>query len=163
MNIIRNIGDRIGGEELQERVLQTAGITCMSSICAYGGTFFFTAYKPLDGVFYLGIVALTSYVAYQALETMKEWVESDRLKYVITSIQLFQIPILLYVLPGSLNQQLTGAAKLEILIATAHFVAVPVFFHLGLEAWKDPCFEKVAPVIAMMLTLSQGLRHYVRV
>ncbi len=163
MNAIKNACNGIVSDEVQERALQTAALTGLASVCAYAGTFFFTAYKPVNGAFYLGSVILVSHVAYQVLEKMKEMVKSDKVKYAITSIQLLQIPVVFYLMPGQLSPSLTSGAKLEIIIATAHFVAVPIFFHLGLEAWKDPTFVKVAPVAAMMLTLTQGLRSYIPV
>lgn len=158
MNAIRSIGSILSNEEVQNHAVKTAGMTSLAAVCAYGGTFFFTAHNPIIGVVYLSSAALTSHVAYQIFEKMKESVESERLKYVITAVQLFQIPVVCYLAPGTLLPQLSNAIKLEIIIATAHFVAIPVFFHIAIKAWENRDF---AFAVSIMLSLANGLRTYI--
>ena len=46
--------------------------TLLASVCAYGGTYFFTRYPPRIGASYFGIVVLVSQVVYRALEELKK-------------------------------------------------------------------------------------------
>ena len=163
MNAIRNVGSYLMSNDMQEHVLKVAGVTALASICAYGGTFFFTSHRPLSGAVYLGSVALISHIAYLVFEQIKDAVDHPKLKYALTTVQLFQIPIVFYFSPGSLIFPLSGSVQLEIIVASAHFVAIPLFFHLGIKAWYDPSFANIAAVAGVMLSLANGLRNYIRI
>lgn len=161
MNIINNIGSVLMNEEVHDFALRATSLTCLASICGYAGTFFFSKFNPKSGAIYLASVALTSQVAYEILEKLKESVESPRLKQVITAVQLLQIPMAFYLLPDLLKLHLSGGAKLEIIVVTAHFVAIPVFFHLAIKAWNEPTLANVAAAVGVMLSLANGLRSYI--
>lgn len=163
MNLIRSVTERITSAEAQENIHNVVGLTTLGSVCAYGGTFFFSSLKPLDGAFYLGSVSLISSVAYLAFGYLKDSVESQRGKLAITAIQLLQIPLAFYFFPGTLAAHLTAAAKLEIIITTAHFVAIPAVVYLGIEAWKAPSFNSIFATTSSMLALTNGLRNFIRV
>ena len=57
MNFIRDFASKMTSEEMQEHALNVAGVTALASVCAYGGTFFFTSHNPVSGALYLGIVS----------------------------------------------------------------------------------------------------------
>lgn len=152
---------KIMSPELKEDVLNVVGLASLASIGGYGGTFFFSTLNPLSGACYLGITSVISHVAYLIFGRMKDAVESPKLKYLITAVQLLQIPLVFYFFPGSLYH-LSAATKLEIIIATAHFLAIPVFFHLGIKAWNEPTLPNIAAATSVMLSLANGLRSYIR-
>jgi hypothetical protein len=159
MNILRNVSSMIKNEELWDLALKTTGTTALASVCAYGGTFFFTNYQPQIAATYFGLVALTSQVAYRVLEKLKDSVEKPLFKHLITVIQLLQIPFSFYFLHNG-SQFLSAAVKLEMIAATAYFVAIPIFFHLGVVAWNDPTETKIIAAVGVMLPLASGLRTY---
>ena len=163
MNLIRNFAGKITSAEAHDTIHNVAGLTTLASVCAYGGTFFFSSLTPLDGVLYLGSVSLISHVAYLIFGNMKDSVESPKLKQMILAVQLLQIPMVFYFFPGTLASHMTAASKLEIIITTAHFVAIPAVFYLGIEAWKAPSFTSIAAATGSMLTLTSGLRNFIRV
>lgn len=162
MNFIRDFASKMTSEEMQEHALNVAGVTALASVCAYGGTFFFTSHNPMSGALYLGIVSLISHVAYLIFENMRGSVDAPKLKYALTAVQLLQIPMVFYFFSGAFSYQLTGASKFEIIIATAHFIAIPVFFDLGIKAWNEPTLPNIAAATGVMLSLVNGLRNYVR-
>ncbi len=161
MNVMRNIGAVLVSEEMQDRALKTVGLTSLAAISAYGGTFFFTRLNPMLGVAYLSTVTLTSHVAYQIFERLKEYVDSPHLKQLLSIIQLTQIPLVFYALSGPVHAHLSQAVKLEIIVATGHFVAIPIFFYLAIEAWQDPTFSKIAAAGSFMVALASGLKTYI--
>lgn len=161
MNVIRNIGAVLVSEDMQNRALKTVGLASLASISAYGGTFFFTRLNPMHGVAYLGTVTLVSYIAYQIFEKVKEYVDSPHLKQLLSTMQLTQIPLVFYALSGPVNLHLTQAIKLEIIVATGYFVAIPIFFHLAIEAWQDPTVSNIAAAASLMVALSSGLKSYI--
>jgi hypothetical protein len=144
---------------IQHDIVKPAGITLLASTCAFGGTFFFTNHHPLVGAAYLGTVALVGQVAYQAMEKIKEIQQSPTVQHLISVIQLLEIPLLFYYLHAG-TRFLPAAVKLEIVAATGYFIAIPLFFHLGIEAWKDPSPANISSTIGVMLALSSGLRGY---
>ncbi len=164
MNIIRNIVSELGyvrDDAWQQSALKVTGGVLLSAVCAYGGTHFFTTHHPLLGAAYFASVALISQVAYRALEKLKDTVDKPLARHVITVIQLLQIPYFFYALHAGMAQRLSASAKLEIIIATAHFAAIPVFCHLAIVAWNDPTVEHITAAIGVMLPLAGGLRSYV--
>lgn len=161
MNTIRNIGAALTSDAMQDCLLKTAGLTSLVSICAYGGTFFFTRHNPVHGAAYLSVVALTSLVAYQIFEKMKEYVDSPTVKDIIKAVQFLQIPLVFYALPGPFNLHLENAVKLEMVIVTAYFVAIPMFFHFAIEVWNDPTLPNLFAASGIMLSLANGLKSYV--
>jgi len=146
-------------DQFQHFASKTAGITVLASVCAYGGTFFFTSHPPITGAMYFGTVALIGQVAYQALVNLKECFENQTIKHLINVIQLLEIPFFFYFLHGG-SQFLTAAIKLEIVAATAYFTAIPLFFHLGIETWNDPSAANIAMTMGVMMPLASGLRAY---
>jgi len=158
---LTSIYNQITSEDSKQFAFQTVGAASLAAVCGYGGTFFFTALNPVSAATYFAVVALTSHVAYQALEKLKESVEAPRLKQVITAVQLLQFSILFYFFHG-LSGAATGAAKLEMITATAYFVAIPVFFHLAIEAWKDPTLANIGVAVGVMLPLVSGLGGYAK-
>lgn len=161
-NVIGNMISELryqSDEMWQESVLKITGGTLLASVCAYGGTYFFTRYSPMMGVTYFGMVALISQVAYRALAELKENVDTSICQHVITVIQLFQVPFFFYLCHGG-NDHLSAAVKLEIITATAHFAAIPIFIHLAIVAWNDPTVEHIAAAMGVMLPLASRLQSY---
>lgn len=163
----------------QEAISKVMGFTSLSAICGYGGAFFFTNVNPVVSASYFATVAVTSQVVYHLLERLKDPVEtpakqseskegSEKLKcpeipvknHFLEAMQLLQIPLFFHLCHGVIGTRLHGAIKLELIVATAHFVAIPVFFHLAIKTWNDPAFENVAATAGVMLTLANGLLRY---
>lgn len=162
-------------EPKQKAISQVVGFTTLSAICGYGGAFFFTHIHPLVSATYFASVALTSQVVYRAFEHLKSPIEKPVLNppekptdspevpfknHFVEAIQLLQIPLFFHLCHGVIGPRLHGAIKLELIVATAHFVAVPVFFHLAIKAWKDPSVTNVAAAAGVMLPLATGLLRY---
>lgn len=164
-NLVGNfIGDIVSefkhqnSETYVEAAVKVTEGTLLAGICAYGGTYFFTRYHPLVGASYIGIVALASQIAYRALEGLKENVDTPFFQHTINVIQLLQIPFFCYLFNG---QGVSSAApKMEIITATAHFVAIPIFIHLAIIAWNDPTVEHIGATMAVMLPLASRLQTY---
>ncbi len=157
MNYIESIREKI----TSETAFHMAGGVALAAVCGYGGTFFFSLLNPAIGAAYVASAAITSMVAYQALESLKDNFKSERVKKVITIVQLLQIPLSFYLLPEPLGLCIRAATKLEIIIATAHFAAIPVFFHLAIEAYRNPTTQNIALAAGVMLPLATGMRTYV--
>ena len=134
--------------------------TLLASVCAYGGTYFFTRYPPRIGASYFGIVVLVSQVVYRALEELKKSINLSCYRNVIVAGQLLQIPFFFYLFHGSQGQMLSAATKMEIITATAHFAAIPIFIHLGTIAWNEPTVEHIAAAMGVMLPLASRLQLY---
>ncbi len=162
MTIIKSVNQTFCNEQVQFHVVQTAAVTTLASVCGYAGTFFFTNFPAEKGAFYLGSVALVSFVAYQALDKLKEQLESPSLKKIIGLVALLQIPFAFYYLPKYLPLTLARTAELEILAAAAHFAAIPIFFHLAVTAWNEPSVTNIASATGVLLPLANGLRYYAK-
>lgn len=141
---------------------KTAGFTAFAAICTYGGTFLFTALNPASAALYVATAALASQVSYHILEVFKETFEAPVVKLCFTVLQLFQIPFFFYLFPSPIGFALSAADRLECLNATAHFVAIPVFFHLGIVAWNDPTVTHLAAAVGVLLPLANGLGKYAK-
>ena len=164
MNALTDLGIIIGLENndaWQQSTLKVAGGMVLGAACGYGGTYFFTHHPPLVGAMYVGSAALVTQIAYRALEKLKEVIDHPLFKHAVTAIQLLQIPLFFHLLHACNGQFLSAGVKLEILIATAHFMAIPILFHVGIAAWEDPTVERLAAFSGIMLTLANGLRYYV--
>lgn len=147
-------------DQIRQEVVKTIGCTLLTFVCGYGGTFFFTTLNPGQAALYIAKVSLVSQVSYHIFEKLKNNVQSPLLKNTITVIQLLQIPLFFYLLHG--GAILTGVEKLEMVVATAYFTAIPVFFHLGIIAWNDPSVTNIAAAVGVMLPLANGLGNYAR-
>lgn len=154
---IASVGSYLISDE--QLVSKTLSCTSLAAVCGYAGTFFFTLHNPLCAAVYLATAALTSQIAYHALEKIKSLFQSEKVKFALSAVQLLQIPLMFYLCPGSL---ITGIAKLEIITATAYFVAIPVFFHLSIVAWNDPSVGNIVAAIGVLLPLANGLGSYAK-
>ncbi|CUI17633.1 hypothetical protein PNK_2029 [Candidatus Protochlamydia naegleriophila] len=163
MNIIKSVNQTLFyNEEIRSHAVQTIAMTTLASICGYAGTFFFTNFPAETGAFYLGSVALVSFVAYQSLDKLKEQLESPSLRKIVGLVALLQIPFAFYYLPKYLPLNLASTAELEILAAAAHFAAIPIFFHLAVTAWNEPSVTNIASATGVLLPLANGLRYYAK-
>lgn len=161
MSFFMNISSEFISAENQQFVFRTVAYTTLTAICGYGGTFFFTTINPKIGASYIGTIFFISQISYDFFEKLKSPITSPTLKNGITVIQLLQIPLFFYLFHGS-SSSLSAAVKLEIISATAYFVAIPVFFHLGIVAWNKPTFTNVATAVGVMLQLASGLGNYAK-
>ena len=161
MNFINRITSGLMSEECQQFALKTGGCTVLAAICGYGGTFFFTNLNPRVGAFYLATVALISVVAYQAFEKVKSPIKSPMLKQMVEVLQFAQFPLCFYFLhaPG---YRLSAAVKLEIISATAYFIAIPFFFRFAVVAWNEPTFANVGTAVGVMLQIADQLGNYAK-
>lgn len=160
MQPLQNIVSFDPNDHFQQVALGMAGRSFLASICGYAGTFFFTTHSPMIAAAYLGTVTLVNQIAYYALEKLKEYTSNPTTKHLLFVVQLLQFPFAFYfLLPGI---SLSGALKLEILAATAYFVAIPAFFHLGRISWNDPTTSNIAYAVGVMLPLASGLRSYAK-
>jgi hypothetical protein len=159
-NMASDFTSNLATNNLEKFVLLTAAGTSLASVCAYGGTFFFTYHPPMVGVAYIGMVALISQIAYRSLEKLKEKIDIPSIQRSITVLQLLQIPFWFYALHGGSQQVLSASVKQEIIAATAYFAAIPTFFYLGIETFNDPTPSNVGATLTGMLTLANGLNGY---
>lgn len=146
------------GEQL---IYKAFGCASLAAVCGYAGTFFFTVHNPLAAAIYLATAALTSQVAYHILEKIKSNVQSHGLKHAISAVQLLQIPLMFYMCSGT-PLILSGVAKLEVLVAAAYFIAIPIFFHLSIVAWNEPSVTNIVAAIGVLLPLANGLGSYAK-
>lgn len=160
MNILDCYNNLSSAEQI---ISKTIGCTALATFCGYGGTFLFTNLNPWLSASYFGTVALTTQVVYQVLENLKANTENPATKYAISVVQLIQIPVFFYLSHGPIGPMIHGAIKLEMIVATAHFVAIPAFFHLAIQAWNDPTSANVAAAVGVMLPLANGLLRFTAV
>lgn len=146
-------------ETWQQSLIKMGEGALLAGVCAYGGTYFFTHYHPLIGASYVASVALVSQVAYRLLGAMEKKIDHPIHQHFINCAKLFQIPYCFYLLHGGFAH-LAAPVKMEIITATAHFAAIPVFVHLGIIAWNDPTVEHIAASMAVMLPLASRLQVY---
>lgn len=156
---LKSIGSYfVNGEQI---ISKTISCTALAGVCGYAGTFFFTMHNPLSAAVYLATAALTSQVAYHILEKIKTFAQSQGLKHALTAVQLLQIPLMFYMFSGG-PAILSGIAKLEVITATAYFVAMPVFFHLSITAWNDPTVTNIVAAMGVLFPLATGLGSYAK-
>lgn len=160
MNIIECYNNLTSKNQIISKIV---GCTVLATVCGYGGTFLFTNLNPRLSASYFGSVALISQVVYQVLENLKSSTENPANKYAIAVVQLLQIPVFFYLSHGPIGPFIHGAIKLEMIVATAHFVAIPAFFHLAIRAWNDPSSANVAAAVGVMLPLANGLLRFTSV
>jgi len=160
MNYLNNINSNLRNKNWQEFGLRTISCTTLTTVCAYSGTFFFTNIPPRIGAAYIGLCTLIGLIAYEIFEEAKIPIQSEPIKRVITVIQLLQFPLVFHLLGN--RTYLAGALKLEILTATAYFVAIPVFFHFAIRALKDPTFNHICAAVGVMLPLASKLGDYAK-
>lgn len=146
-------------ETWQHSLIKIGEGALLAGVCAYGGTYFFTRYDPLTGASYIATVALVSQVVYRLLDVLGKQTDHVICQRFINGAKLFQIPYFFYLLHGA-YAPLTAPVKMEIITATAHFAAIPIFVHLGIIAWNDPKVENIAAAMAVMLPLASRLQVY---
>ncbi len=144
----------------QQQMVKIASCAAFSSVCALGGTFFFTAINPLAAATYFATVAVISQATYHIFAALKSMTASTALKLIFSAMQLLQFSLWFYLLPGPLGIAFSGAQKLEIVNAAAHFLATPIFFHLAIEAYREPTIPNIAYAIGVLLPLGSGLGKY---
>jgi hypothetical protein len=161
MNYLNSLASDLKCDTFQEFALKTGVCTVLGAVCGYGGTFFFTTHNPMIGASYFAMVALISQIAYAVFEQVKAFIDDPFLKKIVSAIQLLQIPLCFYVLHGTISP-LSAAVKLEIITATAYFIAIPIFFQLAIDAWNEPTGDNIVKAMGLMIPLVSGLASYAK-
>lgn len=161
MNYFNTVANNLLNKDWSKFALRTFGCAVGGALCGYGGTFYFTKINPIIGAAYIGISVLICQITYEFFEEAKTPIKSAYIQEGIRVIQVFNFILVLHFIhsPGS---QLSAALKLEIITATTYFIAIPIFFRLALEAWKDPSSNNIGAAMGVMLALASKLGDFAK-
>jgi len=159
MNYIRDVSSNLINKDWPQFVLKTVSVTACITLSGYLGTHFFTSLNPNVGAGYVGICILASQLVYEIFEEIKEPINSKPIAKAITAVQLLQFPLVFYFLHGT-HPFLSAATKLEIISATAYFIAIPIFFYFANAALNDPTDSNIATAVGILIPLASKLASY---